>query len=37
MAERQMPSFAKSPPELIERFATVLDDYPQATKKKMFG
>ena len=37
MAERQMPSFSKSPPELIERFATVLDGYPQATKKKMFG
>jgi hypothetical protein len=37
MAERQMPSFSKSPPELVERFAAVLEGYPQATKKKMFG
>lgn len=37
MAERQMPSFSKSPPELIERFATVLDRYPDAARKKMFG
>jgi hypothetical protein len=37
MAERAMPSFSKSPPELVERFATVLDDYPQAACRKMFG
>jgi len=37
MAERQMPSFSKSPPELVERFSAVLDDYPNATRKKMFG
>ena len=30
MAERAMPSFSKSPPELVERFATVLDRYPDA-------
>lgn len=37
MAERQMPSFSKSPPELIERFGAVLESYPQATRRKMFG
>jgi hypothetical protein len=37
MAERTMPSFKKSPPELVERFATVLDGYPQATRRQMFG
>src|SRR5215203_2853620 len=37
MAERAMPSMSKSPPELIERFARVLDVYPQATRKQMFG
>jgi hypothetical protein len=37
MAERAMPSFSKSPPELVERFATVMDGYPQAVRKKMFG
>ena len=37
MAERTMPTFSKSPPELVERFATVLDGYPDATRKKMFG
>ena len=37
MAERKMPSFDKSPPELIERFAAVLDGYPEAERKKMFG
>src|SRR5258706_15734552 len=37
MAERAMPSFSKSPPELTERFAAVLDDYPDAVRKKMFG
>ena len=37
MAERAMPSFTKSPPELVERFATVMDRYPDAVRKKMFG
>jgi hypothetical protein len=37
MAERAMPSFSKSPPELVERFATVLADYPDAQRKPMFG
>jgi TfoX-like protein len=37
MAERAMPSFSKSPPELIERFAAVMDGYPGAIRKKMFG
>jgi len=37
MAERTMPSFSKSPPELVERFAAVLAEYPQAQRKPMFG
>ena len=37
MAERAMPSFKGSPPELIERFATVLDRYPDAQRRQMFG
>jgi hypothetical protein len=37
MAERAMPRFSKSPPELVERFAAVLDRYPHAARKKMFG
>jgi hypothetical protein len=37
MAERAMPSFTKSPPELVERFGDVLDDYPDVVRKKMFG
>jgi TfoX/Sxy family transcriptional regulator of competence genes len=37
MAERAMPSFSKSPPELVERFSAVLEDYPDAQRKKMFG
>ena len=37
MAERTMPSFSKSPPELIERFAAVMEAYPDAVRKKMFG
>lgn len=37
MAERAMPSFRKSPPELVERFGAVLDAYPHAVRKKMFG
>ena len=37
MAERAMPSFSKSPVELTERFAAVMDGYPDALRKKMFG
>ena len=37
MAERAMPNFTKSPPELVERFAAVMDRYPDAVRKKMFG
>ena len=37
MAERAMPSFTKSPPELVERFGAVMDGYPDAARKKMFG
>jgi hypothetical protein len=37
MAERAMPSFSKSPPELVERFSTVLAGYPDAQRKPMFG
>ena len=37
MPDRQMPSFTKSPPELVERFAAILDRYPDAERKKMFG
>jgi hypothetical protein len=32
-----MPSFTKSPPELVERFGQVMDGYPAAERKKMFG
>jgi hypothetical protein len=37
MAERAMPSFTGSPPELVERFGAVLDGYPHAARRKMFG
>jgi hypothetical protein len=37
MAERAMPSFDKSPAALVERFTTVLERYPDAVRKKMFG
>jgi hypothetical protein len=37
MPKAQMPSFSKSPPELVERFSAVLDRYPTAERKKMFG
>jgi TfoX/Sxy family transcriptional regulator of competence genes len=37
MAERAMPSFSKSPPELVDRFATILERYPEAERRKMFG
>jgi TfoX N-terminal domain len=37
MPKAEMPSFTKSPPELVDRFATVMDRYPDAQRKKMFG
>ncbi len=37
MAERATPSLSKSPPELVERFAAILDAYPAAVRKQMFG
>jgi hypothetical protein len=37
MAERAMPSFTKSPPELVDRFRSVLAGYPDAQQKQMFG
>ncbi len=37
MPKAEMPSFTKSPPELVERFAAVMDRYPNAERKKMFG
>ena len=37
MAERAMPAFSKSPPELVERFAEIVSRYPDATRKPMFG
>lgn len=37
MAERATPSFTKAPPELVERFKAVIGDFPQATRKQMFG
>ncbi len=37
MAERATPSFSKSPPALVERFAAVMDGYPDAVRRKMFG
>ena len=37
MPKAAMPSFSKSPPELVERFAAVMDRYPDAERKKMFG
>jgi hypothetical protein len=32
-----MPPFAKSPPELVERFAAVAGRHPDADGRKMFG
>lgn len=37
MPNREMPSFTKSPPALVERFAVVLDRHPEAERKQMFG
>ena len=32
-----MPGFAKSPPELVERFESIAADYPEATRRLTFG
>ena len=32
-----MPDFAKSPPELVERFDTVAAEFPEATRRLTFG
>ena len=40
MADKQarpMPSFTKSPAGLVDRFAEVMDRFPEAERKKMFG
>jgi hypothetical protein len=37
MAKREMPSFDKSPAALVERFSAVMDGFPDAERKKMFG
>ena len=37
MAKRETPSFDKPPSELVDRFAAVMDAYPEAERKKMFG
>ena len=37
MAKRETPSFDKSPAALVERFGIVMDGYPDAERKKMFG
>ncbi len=37
MPKAEMPSFTKSPPELVDRFATVMERYPDAQRKQMFG
>ncbi len=37
MPKPARPSFSKSPSELVERFGTVMDRYPDAERKKMFG
>jgi TfoX-like protein len=37
MAKQPMPAFTKSPPALIERFGSVMDRYPDAARRLMFG
>ena len=37
MPKREMPSFAKSPAELVARFVEVLDRHPEAERRQMFG
>lgn len=36
-AKRAMPSFAKAPPELVERFGQIVTAMPAAEPRKMFG
>ncbi len=36
-ARGAMPTFEKSPPELIARFDAVAERHPDATRRKMFG
>lgn len=33
----RMPAFTKSPPELVERFGAILERFPDAQRKQMFG
>ena len=37
MAERAMPSFSKSPPELVERFKALTSTLPEVEPRQMFG
>jgi TfoX-like protein len=37
MAKREMPSFDKSPAELVARFDAAADRFPAAQRRKMFG
>jgi len=37
MPKREMPSFTKSPSELVARFGEVLDRHPEAERRQMFG
>jgi hypothetical protein len=37
MPDRAMPSFTKSPPELVERFRAVMAEFPDVQQKPMFG
>ncbi len=37
MPKPEMPSFTKSPPELVARFAAVLESHPEADRRQMFG
>lgn len=32
-----MPSFTKSPPALVERFGSILGEFPDAQRRPMFG
>ena len=32
-----MPGFSKSPPELVERFASIAAEVPDAERRQMFG
>lgn len=37
MPDREMPAMSKSPPALVERFRAILDRYPDAQQRQMFG